>query len=177
MTAEQAIKPNPEKLIELFKSLNKKKPVKPGTWVYHGETEFDLGDMGYRNANQDTLSDSELIEQIKWNIAHQNYAMLKRCIGIDGVYDIKREILPYSIDIYGDGKTVEYGELYISVSDYHMLYSRLDKTACKKAIVSRIALANVGLFVPYITVKNLTLIQREDKPNNPNVKVKYTYIV
>lgn len=175
MTTEQDMKPNPAELIKPFRSPNKKKPVKPGTWVYHGEAEFDLGNMGYRDANQDTLSDSKLIEQIKWNIAHQNYEMLERCIGIDGVYDIKRETLPYSIDIYGDGKVVKHGELYITVSDYYMLYSRLDKTACKKAIVSRIALANVGLFVPYITVKNLELIQREDK--KPNVKVKYVYIV
>lgn len=166
----------PTELIKPFKSPNKKRPTKRGSWSLLGEAEYDLSNMGYSNLIGDAegIGDNpELDNHLKWNIAHGKYDLLTRCVSIDKPYDIQRKSLAYSIDLHGDGKEIKTGELYIPAGDYYMMYANIEPAARKKSIINRICLANVGVLVPHILIKEKELSGLDTN----KVRVKYEIIM
>jgi hypothetical protein len=164
-----------ERLITPFKSRISKRPVTPGTRVTKGEWSKRLDNMGFSAwAGEDESRErkGKFENQVKWDIAQRNFAMLKSCISIDVEYNEGAEQLAYTIDLYGDGSKVKQGLLYISRGDYLMFYMRMPQGRRKELIVERIALANVGELVPYITLEGLSY----DDPRK-NVHTSYKIII
>lgn len=148
-----------ERLIQPFQSRIQKNPAMPGFRVTKGEWKKRLDDMGYKGWADDKENEERyeaFLNHLKWDIAHRNYKELKPCISIDDEYNEKTEQLDYTIDLYGDGSVVKKGQLYVNRGDYLMFYLRMHNHRRKESILSRIALANVGMLVPYVRLDDLT---------------------
>lgn len=172
MLAPEKVK---ERLIVPFRSRISKKPVKPGTRVAKGEWSKRLDNMGFSAwVGEDEAPErkDKFENQVKWDIAQRNFALLKSCISIDVEYNEGAEQLAYTIDLYGDGSKMKQGLLTISRGDYLMFYMRMHPNRRKELIVERIALANVGELVPYVTLEELTY----DDPRT-NVQASYAIIL
>jgi hypothetical protein len=148
-----------ERLIQPFKSRVSKKPATPGSRVIEGGWSKRLDDMGFKDWAGDAESEEhrEVFEnRVRWDVAHRNYSMLKPCISIEAEYDEAVQQLAYTIDLYGDGSVVKNGHLPVSRGDYLMFYMRMDQPRRKESLISRIALANVGMLVPYVKFDDLS---------------------
>lgn len=55
---------------------------------------------------------------------------------------------------HGDGVVVQKGQLYVNRGDYPMFYLRMEKHRRKEALISQIALANVGMLLPYVKLES-----------------------
>lgn len=146
-----------EQLIKPFRSKISKKPAAPGSRVAKGEWSRRLDDMGF----SDWMGEKETEErhkefqyQLQWDIAHRNYKLLIPCISIDDEYNDETQKLNYTVDLYGDGAVVQKGQLYVNRGDYLMFYLRMEKHRRKEALISQIALANVGMLVPYVRLES-----------------------
>ncbi|MCR6108688.1 hypothetical protein HXA34_20540 [Salipaludibacillus agaradhaerens] len=164
-----------ETLIQPFKSMISKKSVVRGFRVTNGKYSKRLDNMGYSSWEEVTESDKSryIFENLlKWDVAHKNYHMLKLCISICDEYDEERGTLDYKVDIYGDKSAVKHGSLYIGHADYLMLYMRMDPYRRKESLVSRIALANSGMLVPYVRLNDVMF---DDTSNH--VKADYRIVL
>ncbi|MCC2252155.1 hypothetical protein JUJ52_19685 [Virgibacillus sp. AGTR] len=160
-----------QSLIRPFKSKILKKPISSGFRVIKGEWSIRLADMGWKNrVDEDELKERrEAFENhLRWDIAHRNYNVLKSCISIDEEYNEATQKLAYTIDLYGDESVMKKGQLHVNRGDYVMFYMRMNKYRRKEAILDRIALANVGVLVPYVWLDTVTY-------DDPRTKVQAVY--
>lgn len=146
-------------LILPFKSKIAKKPAAPGARVIKGEWSKRLDNMGLKDwAGEDEPKERQesFHNHLRWDIAHRNFNTLIACININEEYNEASQLLDYEIDLYGDGSVVKKGQLKINRGDYLLYYMRMSKYRRKEAILSRIAISNVGLLVPYVQLDELT---------------------
>jgi len=160
-----------ESLIRPFKSKVSKKPATPGHRVIEGGWSKRLDDMGFKDWAGEAESEErreEFETRIRWDVAHRNFSVLKTCISIEAEYDEANQKLAYTIDLYGDGRVVKKGHLYVSRGDYLMFYMRMNQLRRKESLIDRIALANVGMLVPYVKFDKLSY-------NDPHTHVHAVY--
>lgn len=146
-------------LILPFKSKIAKKPAAPGVRVIEGEWSKRLDDIGLTDwAGEDEPKERQenFHNHLRWDIAHRNYNALIPCINIHEEYNEATQLLDYCIDLYGDGSVVKEGQLRINRGDYLLYYMRMSKYRRREAILSRIAISNVGLLVPYVQLEKLS---------------------
>lgn len=146
--------PKDEELIKPFKSQVVKRPIRINSRAYSGEWSRTLDDMGFDNITDEP---ERLEERLKWDIAHNQFELLKRCVSVTGNYNKEKTALPYEIDLYGTRDVRRHGNLLVTLGDYYMFYLKMDKAKRKDALISRIAISNVGLLLPYITLGVITL--------------------
>lgn len=162
-----------EDLIQPFISKTVKQPVPEGSRVYQGTWSKLLVNMGFNDwlgmSNETDARKDAFIEHVKWDIAHRNYNILKPCISIDAPYNEKEQRLHYTVDLFGDGREIRKSHIHINQGDYLLFYMRMRKTKRKAALIQRIALANVGLLVPFIEVDSISYEKQPTK-----VKAYYT---
>lgn len=140
-------------LIKPFKSEIAKRPITPGNRMFSGELVATLDNMGF-----DAETERTMIEfQVQWDIALKRYEVLKPCISIDQDYDESTQSLDYTIDLFGDHMVTKSGRLSVTYRDYHYLFSTLDPAKCRDVLVTRIAISNVGMIVPYVRLLSMKL--------------------
>lgn len=146
-------------LIRPFKSKLLKDPAVPGARTTKGDLSNHLDNMGYKGWAQEgeTIERREAFENhLRWDIAHKSYKVLEPCVSIEQEYDESMQRLYYMIDLYGDGSTVTYGHIHINRADFLLFYMRMPERRRKDVLIARIALANVGMLVPYTHIDQLT---------------------
>ncbi|WP_139368357.1 hypothetical protein [Evansella clarkii] len=132
-----------------------------------------LDDMGCKTWEEVVEEGRSAFDHLlKWDISHKNYQMLKPCISICSEYHPEKEQLEYLIDVYGDKNVVKHGQLYVTRGDYLLLYMRMHPYRRKESIISRIALANVGMLVPYVKLDDLVYDE-----NSNQVQVEYRIVL
>lgn len=145
--------------IKPFESRLKKYPVPRGSRSVSGTLIRHLDDVGLREqAGHDAvLASPQLLTQLKWDIAHRNYRLLLPCISINGPYQAERGLLPYTVDLYGQGNPNESKteNLFISPGDDAARYRDAPAHRRRQMILCRIALANVGLLTPHVRIKQV----------------------
>lgn len=130
-------------LIKPFKSLIAKQSIGPGERSFTEKTKVRLDLLGIPDA-----SDLESVTMsLSWTIAHQHHDMLKPCIGITNA---RKGRVSYEINLYAGGIHTRKGS--IDVNDMLSVYQNMDEAKRKDSILTRIALANVKLLVPYVRV-------------------------
>lgn len=147
------------RLIMPFASRLIRKPATPGSRRVQGEWTKRLEDMGFRNWAGEAEPEERretFKNQVRWDVAHRNYRMLMPCISMGEEYNEDAQQLAYTIDLYGDGSVVKNGHLSVSRGDYLMFYMRMEPQRRKELLTSRIALANVGMLVPYVTFDQIS---------------------
>lgn len=170
-TSTATIEKTKERLIKPFQSKIMRNPAMPGFRVTKGKWSKRLDDMGYKDFAEGKENDERyeaFLNHLKWDIAHRNYKELKPCISIEKEYDEQTQQLDYTIDLYGDGSVVKEGKLHVVRGDYLMSYMRMTAHRRKESLLSRIALANVGMLVPYVKLDELSY-------DDSRTEVKATY--
>lgn len=163
-------------LIQPFKSKVSRKPIASGARVIKGEWTKPLDDMGYKSWLDEEILNGDSSEErrdsflnhLRWDIAHRNYNALMSCISISEKYNEETQLLDYAIDVYGDGNVEKHGQLRINRGDYLLYYMRMSKYRRKEALLSRIAISNVGMLVPYVQLGDITY-------NESHTHVQVTY--